>query len=148
MERFWSKVARCGESDCWEWPGARMKAGYGVIKLRRPRRNESTHRLAWILTHGPIPPGLCVCHRCDNPPCCNPAHLFLGTDADNAKDKIIKGRQVRGELVGTSKLTAQQVDAMRQAYAAGNVKQKELGAHFGVSIAQVSRIVNRIRWAA
>lgn len=96
--RFWSHVDKSGE--CWEWTAARQPSGYGKMvvgsRLDGSRRFPPSHRLAWELTHGPIPQGLHVLHHCDNPPCCNPAHRFLGTDADNAADKVAKGRQATG----------------------------------------------------
>lgn len=81
-----------GPTACWPWTRGRHKAGYGCVSGR-----WYAHRLAYEIARGPIPTGLHVLHRCDNPPCCNPAHLFLGTAADNSADKVAKGRQSRGE---------------------------------------------------
>jgi len=94
-DRLWSSLDKsAGPAGCWPFTGQRMRRGlpYGLIFDRRTRR---AHRVAWELTHGPIPEGLNVLHRCDNPPCCNPAHLFLGTDGDNAADREAKGRSAR-----------------------------------------------------
>ena len=77
--------------ECWEWKGARVKGGYGNRGIGGGR-SALTHRLAYEWVYGPIPAGMHVLHRCDNPPCCNPAHLFLGTERDNALDKCRKGR--------------------------------------------------------
>lgn len=106
-----------------------------------------THRVAWESANGPIPGGLRVLHRCDNPPCCNPAHLFLGTAAENADDMVQKGRQHHpiGELHPSHKLTAQQVVAIRQRYAAGE-QQIDLAAEYGVAFQTVSMIVLRKTW--
>lgn len=93
-ERFWRKVDKSGE--CWVWTGCRHVAGYGRFNTQDAQWSGVVyaHRMAWELTHGPIPPGLHVLHRCDNPPCCNPEHLWLGTNADNHADKVQKGRLV------------------------------------------------------
>lgn len=104
-DRFWSRVDVGAPNACWEWQGARDSFGYGQAR-------EATHRTAWALTHGPIPSGMCVCHRCDNPPCCNPDHLFLGTRADNNRDRHAKGRSAnleRGERHPQAGLTAAKV---------------------------------------
>lgn len=85
---FWQHVKVGDPSECWLWTGSKHKQGYGLYGAG-PRR---AHRIAWTLIHGEIPPGLQVLHRCDNPPCVNPAHLFLGTDKDNHQDKAAKGR--------------------------------------------------------
>jgi hypothetical protein len=97
MDRFWSKVATAGPDDCWPWTAATTPKGYGRWTYREGGKNCHTtaHRKAWELANGPIPAGFQVLHRCDNPPCCNPAHLWLGTHRDNMADKVAKGRQSR-----------------------------------------------------
>lgn len=97
-ERLWSRVQRGGMAECWPWIGPRDRYGYGFISIGE-RRMDRTHRVAWRLSYGPILDGLFVCHRCDNPPCCNPAHLFLGTNADNVADMVAKDRQARGPVM-------------------------------------------------
>ena len=87
-DRLWERVDRSG--DCWLWTGAITGVGYGHIYA--DGRLAYTHRLAYELTYGPIPEGLFVCHHCDNPPCCRPEHLFLGTAQDNQSDMAAKGR--------------------------------------------------------
>jgi len=109
------------------------------------------NRAAWHFVNGQIPDGMLVCHRCDNPPCVNPAHLFLGTDADNRSDCVAKGRQARlpqskGEASHLAKLTAAQVAEIRHRYAAGGILQRELGEIYGVSQTQIGRIIRRVRW--
>lgn len=86
---FWSRVAK--GTGCWEWQGARVGRGYG--HLRFGQKYTYAHRVAWELTNGRIPSGLVVCHRCDNPPCCRPEHLFIGTQAENLQDMAAKRRR-------------------------------------------------------
>jgi hypothetical protein len=88
-ERFASKLVPAA-NGCIEWGASRFPQGYGQIKVNY--QNRKAHRVAWELAHGPIPDGLVVCHRCDNPPCCNVDHLFLGTHSDNTRDMHAKGR--------------------------------------------------------
>ncbi len=90
-DRFWSKVDKRGPDECWPWKADLTSNGYGAFKLATGKKVRA-HRFAWELTHGPIPPGMSACHKCDNPPCCNPGHLFLGTNADNTHDAQKKGR--------------------------------------------------------
>lgn len=99
-EEFWGHVQRGGADECWLWLAGRTTAGYGhltwgVNKNKRrdgDKKRRYAHRISWTLTRGKIPIGICVLHKCDNPPCVNPSHLFLGTYADNARDKCAKGR--------------------------------------------------------
>jgi len=99
-ERFWARVDRGG--DCWVWQGARMRNGYGVVKVEGwACKTTGAHRVAYTLTHGPIPAGLLVCHRCDVKLCVNPAHLFLGTYLENNQDCRAKGRGSHGEAHAT-----------------------------------------------
>ena len=87
-ERFWVKVVR--GPDCWNWNGGKLVEGYGRFVDRG--KYVLAHRVSWEIHNGPIPEGLCVLHRCDNPPCTNPDHLFVGTHGDNARDRAAKGR--------------------------------------------------------
>jgi len=147
-ERFWDKVNIGKPEGCWEWEAStRCKSSnYGSFGVNG--HNELAHRMAWTFTHGGIPDGMCVCHRCDNPACCNPVHLFLGTILDNNHDRDEKGRQVisKGEKHGMVKLTKEQVKEIRAIYAAGGISQLNLGKTFGVSERQIGRIVHKEGW--
>lgn len=96
-ERFWSKVDF--SAGCWEWAASRQCDGYGWVRTKT--RMELAHRVAYHLAYGAYDPELCVLHYCDNPPCCRPDHLFLGTRADNNWDKVSKGRGNKGRKLGT-----------------------------------------------
>ena len=99
-ERYW-RYCRPSEYGCWDWVGARDTFGYGVIgRGGRGRGHTGAHRVSWQIHRGPIPPGMYVLHRCDNPPCSNPAHLFLGTHRDNVADMVAKGRNRNQMTVG------------------------------------------------
>lgn len=128
------------ENGCWEWTGTRDKAGYGRFG------KTSAHRASYATFVGPIG-ALHVLHRCDNPPCCNPRHLFLGTQTDNMMDKSAKGR-VRvaiGEKHGKAKMTEDGVRAARKAWANGE-SIKSIARRYGVSSCSISHIVNRKLW--
>jgi hypothetical protein len=91
-ERFFEKVAIIPFHDCWEWVAAKNEKGYGKFSIGTTHTNLKAHRVSWMLANGSIPDGLFVCHRCDNPGCVRPDHLFLGTPKDNMIDKVRKGR--------------------------------------------------------
>lgn len=143
--RFWRKVRRCA-NGCWIWRAARIQDGYGT--LSRGGVTVLAHRFSYELNVGPIPAGLHVLHRCDTPACVNPAHLFLGTNADNQRDKSVKGRAAKGlgEANTNAKLSRKQVQAIRRAYAKGGVTQSELGAQYNVCESSISYAVNRATW--
>lgn len=154
QERFWRKVDKSG--DCWLWTSARDRAGYGVFTFA-DRHAEKAHRISWRLTHGTIPAGLFVCHHCDQPSCVNPAHLFLGTAADNNADMMRKGRYVPGSRQAKSlasrgsnnpraKVTEEDVLRMRELRAAGWPAVR-LAARYGLSKGMVHRILSRKCWA-
>jgi len=151
--RFWSKVRVGSPQECWPWTAARLnrKLGYGQIFMNG--RRQLAHRVAWQLCRGPIPVGMVVAHHCDNPPCCNPAHLFLGTQADNLADMRSKGRAapfepIRGEGHPKGRLTELQVREIRRRYASGGVRQVDLAGEFGVSQHVISGIVRGRYWAS
>jgi len=116
-ETFWSKTVRRGE--CQEWIGTIDRKGYGVFEERVDgnRHVALAHRRAYELTTGAIPPGMLICHKCDNPPCVNPAHLFVGSHKDNTRDMLEKWRGVhrplRGENHGMARLTWEEIQEIR-----------------------------------
>lgn len=94
VARFWSFVCKAGDDECWPWLGFKTEKGYGMFSgLAKELKTQRTNRIAWMLSNVVrATNGLMVCHSCDNPPCCNPAHLFLGTHTDNMQDALKKGR--------------------------------------------------------
>jgi hypothetical protein len=147
IEDFWSHSKKI-ETGCWIWQRTRDHGGDGYGRLSfMGGQLVSAHRLAWELTHGPIPDGLEVLHTCDTPPCINPDHLFLGTQLDNIADKVTKRRQVgpRGDRMWKAKLTWSVVAAIRAAFASG-VTETELGKTYGVYTSTIERIVHKKTW--
>jgi len=142
--RFWSKVDVGDPDECWEWTTGRYGTGYG--QFWADGTGQSAHRVAWALTNGAIPEGMLVCHHCDNRVCCNPAHLFLGTQADNIADAAKKGRMAKGEDISRSKLTEADVIEIRIRYKAGGVTQEVLGQEFDVGNVCIHYIVRGRTW--
>ena len=144
-ERFWSKVDKRGPDECWPWLAGFFGNGYGGFQ------NVNAHRFAYELTHGSISGEFHVCHKCDNKKCCNPNHLFLGTNADNRRDMVEKGRQSkgrshgvknRGTLHARSKLTEQQVLSIFHEKG----KQQDIADKYGIDQTCVSNIKLKKRW--
>lgn len=146
-ERFWGKVLE-SDSGCWEWTGYRTPKGYGRIGMGR-RKPRPAHRVMWELIFGKIPSGKQVLHECDNPSCVHPFHVYLGTNLDNVRDKVSRGRQflnnraLRGEEQGSSKLTRRQVLAIRSS----RKTLQKISEQFGVSKGQACRIRLRKQWS-
>jgi hypothetical protein len=147
---FWDNVDMTGGPDaCWPWRKS-TRYGYGQAWIDldgRGKRNHVASRAAWILTHGQPPDGLCVLHRCDNPPCCNPAHMFLGTRPENSADMVAKGRQCKHSGPGNpaSKLSAGQVREIRSRAARGEPLLR-LSREFDVHASGISRLVRGLTY--
>jgi len=137
-----ARFAVRAENGCLEWTGALNDAGYARMNI--DKRNVRVHRLNWELTRGPVPAGVHVLHRCDNRKCIDPLHMFLGSDADNVKDMMAKGRGCIGERQGASKLTLLEVQAIRSL--PQHMTHKEVADIFQISFQQVSRIRRGLNW--
>lgn len=150
MNRFWKRVDKRSDAECWPWIGTIGTWGYGSFWFRGCTRNAS--RVAWILTHGEIEGDYVVCHTCDNPACCNPSHLFLGTQGDNVRDCNLKGRG-KGQYTSdshprhTAKLSAEQVRHAKFLYEACGVSQSEIARRLGVDSSTISRAVRGEYWS-
>lgn len=145
--RFWNKVDKNGPivrpelGPCWIWLGTKNKDGYGLVSHNK--KSATTHRVSWELHNGPIPNKLQVLHRCDNPPCVNPAHLWLGTNGDNTRDAAQKGRHVAGQ---NRKVTENQVREIRARHAAGE-NRTNLGLEYGITKWAITDMVSRRSWS-
>ncbi len=148
MEKLWKRINKKGEDECWEWLGSVSKNGYGQFGINN--KVYYTHRAVYELIYGIIPKGLCVCHKCNNPPCCNPNHLFLGTARENSDKRDREGRwrtgDYCGEKHGRSKLTEKNIMEIRTLYSTGKYFQRELGEMFGVSRTHIDRILGKRTW--
>lgn len=161
VAHFWSRVDKSGGPDaCWEWTGARTRRAYGMSSWQG--KIHWAHRIAYLLAVGPVPSGLFVCHRCDNPPCVNPAHLWAGDAAANNADMAAKGRSrhprgdqngarlhperlPRGESHGRAKLTEALVVKVRERAAAGEPCRR-IASDLNVDPSTIECVVNRTRW--
>ena len=149
IKRFESKIQK--GSGCWEWVGSKNAQGYGRFPYKR--KTVLAHRFSYALHFGPIPRGsgfhgTCVCHRCDNPGCVNPNHLFLATSRENTADKVVTGRQVRfiGERNQSAKLPESDVREIRTRRKLGE-SQESIASDFGICRATISSIDRGITWS-
>lgn len=154
-ERFWTKVDKEGPvlrpelGPCWLWTGDQHNAGYGRLTNWVDGRRAKplyAHRVSWELAHGERPAGFDVLHRCDNPPCVNPDHLFLGTQLDNMRDRDAKGRVRHGDQHVAARLTAEKVRRIRALYATGAVSHRQLGKLFDVSHVTIGDVLEGKTW--
>ena len=134
---------------CHEWRGPKTAKGYGLIQSNEsdggPRRYFLAHRVAWELFHGAIPDNFHVCHKCDNPSCVNPGHLFLGTNADNHHDKAVKDRSAFGLRNGNHKLNPAKVREIRRLLS-GGLSHREIASKFSIDHSTVSQIWRGVTW--
>ena len=144
--RFLSNIDRSGGPDaCWPWSGSTLASGHGRLTAG-PCKDALAHRLLWELERGPIPHGMVVRHTCDNPPCCNPDHLEVGTHAENRADCVKRNRHARGDAHGRRKLT--QAQALQIRTASAGRTHAQIAADFGVSRSVVTKIRNGQIWSA
>lgn len=139
-ERFWPRVEM--GPGCWEWQAARGVQGHGQFAISKKNRVYA-HRYSWEFHYGPIPCGMVVRHRCDNPPCVNPDHLVLGTQLENIQDAVSRSRTRRGERSGVAKLTDQAVAEIRRRFVRHSPRRtnaRDLAPEFGVSPSHIRAI--------
>ncbi len=141
---FWGRVDIRNSDECWEWQGGRNQKGYGKFYLESGKMYA--HRFAWTITNGDIPPGTVVRHTCDNPPCCNPAHLELGTHADNMRDAVERGRIARGSRQGKAILGEGDVTEIWRLLSEKKT-QAEVAATYGVGRKAINDIATGKSWS-
>jgi hypothetical protein len=145
LERLMKHTDRRGPDECWPWMRYRNKAGYGFVAVNR--KPQLAHRVMYELTHRPLLPGEAVCHSCDNPSCVNPAHLWLGSVADNNADRHSKGRSRGASHKGTSNPMARLSEADVLAIVSATGTLEEIAARFGMAFQNVSDIKRGKIWS-
>ncbi len=152
IDRFLPKVTEDTVSGCWIWNAGRDELGYGRIRISYKEGIAPAHRASWMLFKGPVPKGsgpkdrILILHKCDNPSCVNPDHLFLGTDADNCADRDKKERQARGSKSGKSKLNEGDVRTIRSLLSTG-LNPKEIRNEYQISIGAINDIRDNRSWS-
>jgi len=142
-ESFEKKVIK--KFGCWAWSGFLDKNGYGVLPTGKNYGPDRAHRASWIIHYGTIPEGMFVLHKCDNPECTNPEHLFLGTPADNTKDMIDKNRMLIGSKVATAKLSEADVQTIKTLLTLKK-SYRQIAKMFNVGMTTIARIKNGKTW--
>lgn len=142
LKRFWSKVKKT--DGCWEWTGSINNKGYGNVRIYN--KLWLPHRVSYIISCGEIPENMHVCHRCDNPKCVTPKHLFLGSAKQNAADKVTKNRQSKGVTHGGHKLSEKEVKEIRKLYLGGGESHRSLAAKYNVTYGLISYILHYKIW--
>jgi hypothetical protein len=137
---LWSRIDVRAADECWPWSGGVSGGGYGISS-----HHTGAHVEVYEMLHGPVPEGKRVCHHCDNPPCCNPSHLWTGTALDNSRDAVLKGRMSRGEKRHNTKLTEEHIKIIRS-MPFEIITKKDVAQILGCSKATVGRIVKREVW--
>ncbi len=146
--RFWAKVQKLNDYDCWVWIASQDKDMYGKFRICENGKKivVRAHVYSWFLYTGrPVPSSLCVCHACDHPYCVNPAHLFIGSTQDNTRDRDEKGRQAKGETQGSAKLDEAKVKEIRELHKSG-MSIVQLSSRFQVSWTTIADAINRKTW--
>jgi len=145
-QRFLDKILIT--DDCWEWIAGKYHDGYGIFRIEN--KSYRAHRVSYELFIGDIPDGMLVCHRCDNPACVKPSHLFIGTIQDNVNDRQNKGHSTGGKLKGEDcpahKYTKKDVIEIRSLYNTGQYSQRDLARKFNISRPTIKNMVNRDTW--
>lgn len=142
--RFWSKVDIRGDNECWGWNSVLDRHGYGEFSVGHTKYIAS--RMAWIVSNGDIPRGLCVLHSCDNPACVNPKHLHLGTKQDNSTEMSIRGRSTTGERSSFARLTWDKVKEIRRKFHNEKMGCVKLYKEYGVCRRTIENIVYNKTW--
>lgn len=143
VSRFWSRVRIGGPDECWIWARTTDRDGYG--RFWAQKMDLRAHRISFWMHHGETPEGMCVCHRCDNPRCVNPAHLFLGSIVENRMDCVHKRRNTKGSAMHTAKLKEEDIPVIRDRKRSG-ARSVELAMEYGVSNSTIKRIVSGSMW--
>ncbi len=153
LERFEEKINKDGpiqahmDTACWEWTAGKSRQGYGKFGFGPCRGQlQGAHRVSWKLYKGPIPDGMGVLHKCHNPGCANPDHLYVGTQQQNMNDMVEANRQAKGSQYRFTKLTENEVLEIRNLYESDQFTQVELGNRFRVARRTIGHIVNRNVW--
>lgn len=143
---FWSKTIKNGDNDCWPWIGGKRSGKFRYGRIKHRYKTILAHRFSFEINVRKLLPGEAACHKCDNPECVNPNHLFAGTKSQNTLDCVAKKRNPKGEKLGMSKLRNHQIIEIRKEYERGVTRQVELAQKYGICQTAISSIILRKTW--